>query len=273
MGICESKISIYEINLKLAGWRDQFEALQITGKEIEQIYRIFRKVDVDNSGTIELAELLVHIEIERTKFSERIFSIFDEDSSGQIDFREFVLSLWNYCTLSKTTLEIFAFDLYDIDSSGWLSPSEVSGMLRDVYGRHAKDNQYAKFILKELSEIEADGDLDIDAFRFFCKTHSAMLFPAFNLQTALQKRIMGRGFWDRHANRRIEVCRGQYMPIAKFMEIHLDKNLLNNFLFSAEVGNSMITKKAMLLVENTGTHAYRKGNATGEVVEKVMGLE
>ena len=35
----------------------------------------------------------------------------------------------------------------------------------------------------------------------------------------------------------------------------------------------VIVIEALLLVENTGTHAYRKGNATGEVVEKVMGIE
>ena len=64
-------------------------------------------MDVDDSGCIELVELLVHIDLERTKFTERIFSIFDEDGSGQIDFREFVLSLWNYCTLSNATLGIF----------------------------------------------------------------------------------------------------------------------------------------------------------------------
>ncbi len=66
-------------------------------------------MDVDDSGCIELVELLVHIDLERTKFTERIFSIFDEDGSGQIDFREFVLSLWNYCTLSNATLGTYIY--------------------------------------------------------------------------------------------------------------------------------------------------------------------
>ena len=82
----------------------QFSAMQLSKREIKKLYYIFKKVDVDGSGSIGLAELLTHIDLERTRFTERIFSIFDEDGSGEIDFREFVLSLWNYCTLTAVTL-------------------------------------------------------------------------------------------------------------------------------------------------------------------------
>jgi serine/threonine-protein phosphatase 2B regulatory subunit len=85
----------------------QFSAMQLSKGEIRTLYRVFRKVDMDGSGNIALPELLAHIDLERTKFTERIFSIFDEDGSGEIDFREFVLSLWNYCTLTKATLGTF----------------------------------------------------------------------------------------------------------------------------------------------------------------------
>lgn len=36
--------------------------------------------------------------------------------------------------------DIFTFDLYDRDSSGVLSPGEVSQMLKDIYGKsHVND--------------------------------------------------------------------------------------------------------------------------------------
>ena len=59
---------------------------------------------MDGSGSIEVKEMLVHFDIERTKFTRRVFGIFDDDNSGSIDFHEFVLALWNYCTLGKATL-------------------------------------------------------------------------------------------------------------------------------------------------------------------------
>jgi Ca2+-binding EF-hand superfamily protein len=104
MGNCNSYSDVYDKNRQLEAWRPQFEALQLKRKEIGKLYRIFRTADVDNSGTIGLPELLGLMDVERTPFSERVFSIFDEDGSGEIDFREFVLSLWNYCTLSAATL-------------------------------------------------------------------------------------------------------------------------------------------------------------------------
>ena len=39
--------------------------------------------------------------------------------------------------------EMFAFDLYDKDSTGELSPVEIDQMLRDLYGKHYERNQHA----------------------------------------------------------------------------------------------------------------------------------
>lgn len=85
-------------------WMRQFSAMQLSKREIKTLWNIFTKIDFDGSGSIGLAELLAHIDLDRTRFTEKIFSIFDEDKSGEVDFREFVLSLWNYCTLTKATL-------------------------------------------------------------------------------------------------------------------------------------------------------------------------
>jgi Ca2+-binding EF-hand superfamily protein len=216
MGLCCTTHDVYDIPA-IRGWRKQFEALQLKASEVSKLYKIFRKVDADGSGTIELIELLVHIDLERTKFTERIFSIFDEDGSGQIDFREFVVALWNYCTLSRATLDLFAFDLYDSDSSGMLSICEVDGMLRDIYGKGAKTNHHAKQISTELKML--DEEIDVDAFVTFARTHHALLFPAFQMQSALQDKILGKGFWTKSANRRIEISKGKFVPIARFMEL------------------------------------------------------
>ncbi|RYG69502.1 hypothetical protein EON64_02535 [archaeon] len=119
-------------------YKSQFEALKFKPTEVVRLKRIFDSIDIDHSGSIGLKELLTHLDIEsNNKFSKRVFSIFDEDGSGQVDFREFVLSIWNYCTLSQATLALFAFDLYDADRTGFLSPVEIEGILKDLYGSEA----------------------------------------------------------------------------------------------------------------------------------------
>lgn len=60
--------------------------------------------NIISAACTHIHQLLMFLDVERTRFTKRIFSIFDDDKSGEIDFREFVLSIWNYCTLGKTSL-------------------------------------------------------------------------------------------------------------------------------------------------------------------------
>ena len=100
---CIADNSVYD-NEEIAEMRAQFETLQLSGRDVSKLLNVFNQVDADHSKFIGCVEFLTLMNVERTPFSERVFSIFDEDHSGKIDFREFVLSLWNYCTLSPATL-------------------------------------------------------------------------------------------------------------------------------------------------------------------------
>jgi Ca2+-binding EF-hand superfamily protein len=127
-----------------ADWFKQFIALKLTRSEIKKLFTIYRKIDSDRSGSVDIIEMLTYLDIENTSFNQRVFSVFDMNRSGRIDFREFVLSLWNYCTLGNATLDIFTFDLYDKDRSGVLSPPEVEQMVIDLYGKNYANNAKAK---------------------------------------------------------------------------------------------------------------------------------
>lgn len=125
-------------------WLAQFKALQLSRSELTKFFNTYKRIDRDKKGSIELQELLDFLDVENTSFTNRAFSVFDSNGSGKIDFREFVLSLWNYCTLTKATLDIFTFDLYDEDSSGELGMKEVLQMVEDLYGKKFKSNANAK---------------------------------------------------------------------------------------------------------------------------------
>lgn len=83
-----------------------FAAMKLTKTDVAQLYKIFRKVDFDSSGSVDIVEMLTLLDVERTRFTEHVFTVFDSDGSGKIDFREFVLSVWNYCTIGQSSLGI-----------------------------------------------------------------------------------------------------------------------------------------------------------------------
>jgi hypothetical protein len=45
----------------------------------------------------------------------------DENKNGEVDFREFVLACWNYCSMDARALARFTFGLYDVTRRGLLS--------------------------------------------------------------------------------------------------------------------------------------------------------
>lgn len=87
-----------------ADWIVQFHALQISNTDVNKLYDLFHFIDTDNSGTLDILELFNFLDVEVTPFTKRVFTIFDPNQSGKVDFREFVISMWNYCTLGKNTL-------------------------------------------------------------------------------------------------------------------------------------------------------------------------
>ena len=57
----------------------------------------------------------------------------------------------------------------------------------------------------------------VDTFRVFIKTHQALLFPAFQMQQALQRKFLGTAFWESNADRRMEICNGKYISVGDFI--------------------------------------------------------
>ena len=47
-------------------------------------------------------------------------------------------------TITDNLAALFAFDLYDRDSSGVIDSTEVDMMLRDIYGKRFKKNKHAQ---------------------------------------------------------------------------------------------------------------------------------
>lgn len=139
----------------------------------------------------------------------------------------------------------------------------------------------------ELQSIDARTSINLPAFRKFTKTHQALLFPAFQLQNQLQRKVLGVAFWHRASGRRVEICKGNYITMSTLMKmvslvlsfpqsclllyVHLQPYLhciqnaylqhLGEGLYDRAVSDSnflRMSSNARLIIKTTGTNHGRQ---------------
>lgn len=161
----------------------------------------------------------------------------DKDGSGEVDFIEFVLAVWNYCSFSHASLVRFAFDLYDLDGSGEIEHAEVLRCVREVWGSDWEESTSAQKIVTKLDAImqtTSSGKLSVQKFQEFALRHPMLLFPAFQLQTEMQKKVLGEKFWLRVAKKRgsVNPCDLSWMNVQALSKI--SKQTSSKFLQALE---------------------------------------
>merc|ERR1712062_892795 len=68
------------------------------------------------------------------KFCEHIFRTFDVDNNGLIDFKEFLLAIDVTSSGSPEKKLSWAFRMYDVDGNGWVDISEMTKIVKSIYG-------------------------------------------------------------------------------------------------------------------------------------------
>ena len=73
-------------------------------------------------------------------------------------------------------------------------------------------------ILGELAKMKRSiTSISADRFMSFLATHQALLYPVVQLQSSLQHKILGVGFWKRQTANRERMSAGQYLSIYTFL--------------------------------------------------------
>jgi Ca2+-binding EF-hand superfamily protein len=97
------------------------------------LQRIFKIMDDNNSGTLDIQEFWKAINDFRVKISQdearKLFSMFDENDDGELSIDEFLIAIRGQLNDFRKALIRKAFDKIDIDKSGTLEYSDV----KDVY--------------------------------------------------------------------------------------------------------------------------------------------
>lgn len=191
------------------------EKLHVTEKEATQFLKMFEKIDTDHSGSISLYEFFDYFRLDENEFIERAFNVMDFDKEGthggsgvgEMNYTEFFVSLFNFCTLTRPTLEKFTFAVIDKDNSGVIDREEMHDMIEMLHSNRRDpqgDNAEAKKIMNLLDENH-DGAVTLDEFQRCSRRVASMMFPAFTLQKKMRARTMNRRFWAKATAKRMDL--------------------------------------------------------------------
>ncbi|XP_078400370.1 lysophosphatidylcholine acyltransferase 2 isoform X1 [Cetorhinus maximus] len=129
-------------------------------------------------GRIGIEEFAEHLKLPITPPLREVFSLFDRNGDGTIDFREYVIGLVVLCSPANTEETIhFAFKLFDSDEDGYITEEEFSALLRSALGVHDLD------VSRLFSDIDLNdsGKISYEVFREFALLHPeyAKLFTTY----------------------------------------------------------------------------------------------
>lgn len=188
----------YYLQFNLMAFRRPFNAIGIRDIDIMQLHYIFREIDEDDSKTLSIKEFFDYFHFQFiSPMGKRIFSLFDADNSGDLDFGEFAICCWNYCSLNDIRMLKFTFDLYDMDENKVMDVSELQFMMKEAYGsKRRMDNNTLetlnKFIRKNQTEDVLWKKME---FCHLCVTNRSLFWPLFVLRDEMRRKILGEKFW------------------------------------------------------------------------------
>lgn len=80
------KIRCREIYLKIF-FSCSFSLSLVDADEIKRLGKRFKKLDLDNSGSLSVEEFMSLPELQQNPLVQRVIDIFDTDGNGEVDFK------------------------------------------------------------------------------------------------------------------------------------------------------------------------------------------
>ncbi|KAI2805752.1 Calcineurin subunit B type 2, partial [Blomia tropicalis] len=136
--------------------------------EIKRLGKRFRKLDLDNSGSLSIDEFMSLPELQQNPLVQRVIDIFDTDRNGEVDFKEFIQGVSQFSVKGDKESKLkFAFRIYDMDNDGYISNGELFQVLKMMVGNNLKDTQLQQIVDKTIQFADKDEDGMI-SFEEFC---------------------------------------------------------------------------------------------------------
>ncbi len=86
-------------------WKEVFTEMGLSKADIQKLIKVYSTFPkVDSIDTVKIGKMMVLLEIDNTRFNEKVFATFDKENARCIDFYAFVVSLWKFCCLQRVAI-------------------------------------------------------------------------------------------------------------------------------------------------------------------------
>lgn len=160
----------------------------IKPESIKAAYKRYQESDTDGSGLVEYGEFCHILGVDASPAVEKLFALFDNDRSGHIDIKEFMIGLSNFTGASKEEKLKFAFSIFDEDGNGAITKDELMKILKSNHMATSTDEvrRKADVIMKQADQ-DGNGVITFDEFVLVSKRFPSILHPAAILGSKVSK--------------------------------------------------------------------------------------
>jgi len=130
-------------------------------------------------GVVDPDEFRRALRLTDDYYAERLFKMVDEDASGSIELAEFLAFVETLMTGDEESRIRFAFRLHDPDDSGSIDPDELARIIRASVGQHGLElpDRAVEGLAEALfrhADDDASGEIDFDEFRQVLEDYPAL---------------------------------------------------------------------------------------------------
>jgi len=153
---------------------------ELTFDIIRQAHEAFLELPLDQrpNGRLKFDIFAQVMRVETIAEYRQLHSLYDDEEMGDMDIREFLLSLMNFVSVEKEDRIRLSFEMFDEGKTGFIGLKEVEEILR---GNHmlslASVKKKAETVMRQARAANASGAITLKEFLIVSKKFPNILFP------------------------------------------------------------------------------------------------